>query len=557
MSDEKRIIEVVVKATGDADLKKLATELAAMRREAAISRGELEKANKELAKMGKEAVAARKEVQQTNNALGNFGSMMSKVGKAFTAGFAIKNLVQSSKAVQDLTAHVRELSGEFIDATLEAVGFTDALDESFWMMAKQGARDLGTAIGEIFQAMKKAGEDSGVDKFLRAAQNLGTPGGLIRTVGTVALNQYTKDMKYEIPPISQNQWTETLADLSRDLVRGRDEALKDQLEASLKNLTLARRSERQYADWQTTEKRETADLDRWLSSIRAAQPDRIDRNLDARLKNFAADFDASLKPVVIDMEQIGDSMSQMTEDGQRFQDNWERIAAGTYSWTEALDNAVGYMEELSDLQGDLTNQALAWGDSLTYAFKGVLTGELHNTRDALRSITLEMRNFYAELAAREAASELLSWIKLAIGSIGSASTPAPSSAKLSAKGNAFDAGEIIPMAKGGIVTKPTVFPMARGIGLMGEAGPEAVMPLRRGSDGKLGVSASRSSIIVENHAQPVSATVIDRDNETRIVLRAAQMGADLATERVNRSMRTGYGVTARSLQQAYDVRRRV
>ena len=44
-----------------------------------------------------------------------------------------------------------------------------------------------------------------------------------------------------------------------------------------------------------------------------------------------------------------------------------------------------------------------------------------------------------------------------------------------------------------MVDRPTVFPFAKGIGLMGEAGPEAVMPLRRGPDGRLGVTAANSN----------------------------------------------------------------
>lgn len=47
----------------------------------------------------------------------------------------------------------------------------------------------------------------------------------------------------------------------------------------------------------------------------------------------------------------------------------------------------------------------------------------------------------------------------------------------------------MPFATGGIVTGPTTFPMRGGTGLMGEAGPEAIMPLARGPDGKLGVRA--------------------------------------------------------------------
>lgn len=59
----------------------------------------------------------------------------------------------------------------------------------------------------------------------------------------------------------------------------------------------------------------------------------------------------------------------------------------------------------------------------------------------------------------------------------------------SAKGNVFAGGMVKAFAKGGVVSKPVIFPMANGTGLMGEAGPEAVMPLKRTSTGELGVIA--------------------------------------------------------------------
>jgi len=66
------------------------------------------------------------------------------------------------------------------------------------------------------------------------------------------------------------------------------------------------------------------------------------------------------------------------------------------------------------------------------------------------------------------------------------------------KGGAFSAGRVMPFAKGGVVTSPTTFPMRSGIGLMGEAGPEAIMPLTRGADGSLGVRAQASSGVTVN-----------------------------------------------------------
>jgi tape measure domain-containing protein len=67
-----------------------------------------------------------------------------------------------------------------------------------------------------------------------------------------------------------------------------------------------------------------------------------------------------------------------------------------------------------------------------------------------------------------------------------------------ANGGVFAKNKIVPFAYGGIVNKPTLFPMANGAGLMGEAGPEAIMPLRRTASGRLGVEATggTSNIVV-------------------------------------------------------------
>ena len=66
---------------------------------------------------------------------------------------------------------------------------------------------------------------------------------------------------------------------------------------------------------------------------------------------------------------------------------------------------------------------------------------------------------------------------------------------LFANGGAFSAGrQIQAYANGGVVGGPTYFPMSGGkTGLMGEAGPEAIMPLKRGRGGKLGVSVEGNS----------------------------------------------------------------
>lgn len=64
-----------------------------------------------------------------------------------------------------------------------------------------------------------------------------------------------------------------------------------------------------------------------------------------------------------------------------------------------------------------------------------------------------------------------------------------------ADGGSFAQGRVMPFANGGVVGGPTRFPMRGGFGLMGEAGPEAIMPLTRGADGKLGVRSAGSAAV--------------------------------------------------------------
>ena len=85
-----------------------------------------------------------------------------------------------------------------------------------------------------------------------------------------------------------------------------------------------------------------------------------------------------------------------------------------------------------------------------------------------------------------------------------------------ADGNAFVDGKVQKYAYGGVVNRPTLFPMANGMGLMGEAGAEAILPLRRGSNGKLGVQASGGSfgnIVVNVDAS--GSSVEGNENEGR------------------------------------------
>lgn len=97
----------------------------------------------------------------------------------------------------------------------------------------------------------------------------------------------------------------------------------------------------------------------------------------------------------------------------------------------------------------------------------------------------------------------------------------------SANGNAFDGRGVIPFANGGVVSSATPFSFGGGnLGVMGEAGPEAIMPLKRGMDGKLGVQGG-GNISIHNNFTINGPT--DRRSQQQI---SAEIGAA-----VDRAMR--------------------
>ena len=108
--------------------------------------------------------------------------------------------------------------------------------------------------------------------------------------------------------------------------------------------------------------------------------------------------------------------------------------------------------------------------------------------DTLRSIGQR----FADLALNQALKPLENIFGNLLGSV-AGSFGAGTSVPGFAKGGVFQNQSVVPFANGGIVSSPTPFNFGQRLGVMGEAGPEAIMPLKRGSDGKLGVAAGGSA----------------------------------------------------------------
>jgi hypothetical protein len=103
-----------------------------------------------------------------------------------------------------------------------------------------------------------------------------------------------------------------------------------------------------------------------------------------------------------------------------------------------------------------------------------------------------------------------------------------------AKGGAFNNG-VQMFANGGVVGSPTMFGHSGGLGVMGEAGPEAIMPLKRGSDGKLGV-AGGGNVTVH---QTFNFAANGDDSVKRIIAQAAPQIAQMTQKQIMDSRRRG------------------
>ena len=94
-----------------------------------------------------------------------------------------------------------------------------------------------------------------------------------------------------------------------------------------------------------------------------------------------------------------------------------------------------------------------------------------------------------------------------------------------ANGNAFAQNGIVPYRKGGIVNSPTMFKFGgSNLGIMGEAGPEAILPLQRGKGGKLGVIAQGGGAVNVTVNVDATSSSVEGDEQN-----ANEFGEQIAT----------------------------
>lgn len=242
-------------------------------------------------------------------------------------------------------------------------------------------------------------------------------------------------------------------------------------------------------------------------------------------------------------EQYESRLSIINEFQAKALEGWDeyyaKIGQKEADWSNgagrAMQNYLDYARNASAQTEDLFSNAF---DGLEDAFvKFATTGKL-SFSSLVKSIIADL----ARIQARKVISSIGSSLFGGLFGSGPSSVvdgaPWTSGFDLNAKGNAFMSGQkVTAFANGGaftngIVSQPTAFNM----GLMGEAGPEAIMPLRRGPDGSLGVQSSGGKQVQVSYAPVIHIdSRADRAEVEALVNRSVRQGNAELVDRLQRA----------------------
>lgn len=171
---------------------------------------------------------------------------------------------------------------------------------------------------------------------------------------------------------------------------------------------------------------------------------------------------------------------------------WEKLSL------KVRDSGLDQANMMDTFTNQMVDATMSSADMIASGFAEMATNSKASWNDMALSIIKSIEMMIAKMMALWAIQQL---VGLAGGAIGGETgglisqsvgmSPFNGSGMWAsfgaANGSAFDNGQVQPFADGGIVNRPTYFNMKNGRGLMGEAGPEAIMPLSRDSSGKLGI----------------------------------------------------------------------
>ncbi len=254
-------------------------------------------------------------------------------------------------------------------------------------------------------------------------------------------------------------------------------------------------------------------------------------------KLFIAKQELEVRKLLIELEKAGlGGFERQRHDAVKLLESMHEVELRTYRQIEAEKAHQEALKERAKLQNKINKDVLKatkeiekeqkkFADGIANSFGDAFTSMVDGTKsvkDAFRDMARDIiSQLYQVLVVEQMVQSISGAIQGAMG--GGMSSPAP---------------QIRPFADGGVVNSPTTFPMTGGrTGLMGEAGPEAIMPLKRGANGKLGVQmeGGATTTVVQNFNFSANGD----DSVKRIIAQAAPKIAQMTKSEIINDRRRG------------------
>lgn len=508
-----------------ADVLKLEKDIAQMDKLASMSTGDVKKSALDAAQQGRDRLRDLKAQQDADNAIKqrNATTLINIDLEKQRADSAV-SAVENMQRLLDTTTSVGTATSEQLRQQIFAIKQIESA--AIYQLQTAGIRGDIAAYDKKFRGMSPEEQGLAAD----------TPEGQAIAVARVALA--AADAAQQQKRSAEELSEATNKELARKdlLLKQYDEQVQAvQIQRDLENqLFRDRQASTQLsldADKATLSNKQTLNL------LTQDEVDRETRKLD-RMK-IDADLQSKLRDIENDRLRIQ----------QEFNREYERQkAAGTLSETGDVDaltraryeagkqvadsaeatarKSASVQTQILDNQAMITNRMKTYSDAWKGLFDGMaksmvdwmMTGKWTG-KDLLKSLISNLAVYELQLqmhAVRVQAIQAMGGApggsliatagKFLMGAFGGGSTELAGAAVLGQpsyeKGGAFNSG-IRAYARGGmftnnIVNQPTLFKAANGLGLMGEAGPEAIMPLRRNSSGVLGVEGNSSGSVQVN-----------------------------------------------------------
>lgn len=472
-------------------------------------------------------------------------------------------LNEGAAGIKELQERARELGLELsTEAGRSAEEFNDRLTDlkaSAEGFGRKIATDILPWLNEFVEVVRRAYDESGVLAAIWTAL-----GGIGEKLYLPTLDQQIKALKAAIASPAVDPFTgyaedtkaleEELAKLeaqkaaieAADQKRFEDRRKREEEEAKLKDKNAkALRAKLEASKNQEEINKAIAKAQEGIIAKQGEQLEEVDKLNEKYfedLKNDIQKFYEDTRTPLEKYEATVKRLNELYEQGMDADTYWRSIA-------KAREELEKVNEKTKDDFKELKQTIEGWGQDSAQAFVDFArTGKasFSDLVDSMINDLMKMIIYQNMMKPLFGAVSGIDWGNL--GGLFGMSAPG----SVSAKGNIFRNGNLIPFGRGGIVSRPTIFPMARGMGLMGEAGSEAVMPLTRLPGGDLGVRAAGAGGMIVNIYNNSGAEVKTKQKDTpqgpALDVIIDQAVANKLSQRgsySNKSLRNTYGASER------------